>query len=146
MVHQSTDLIMSQLRVLIAEDNEELRLTVGLLLPLAGMVVLMAVNGAEAVEEALANLPDLILMDLSMPEMDGWAAMERLLADPATASIPVLAMSAIPAPTEELRKAGFCGFLPKPFGSGQLVAAIRAVHEASSRGVRWVETLPSSPA
>ena len=136
-----------QLRILVAEDAAELRFAVTLVLQVAGFLVLLAANGAEAVQEAVQQVPDLVLMDLSMPEMDGWTAMRALGADPRTAAIPVLAMSAHAASTEALREAGFRGFLGKPFLTDQLLRAVRAVLEAAPGGADWIEIrdLPPTP-
>jgi two-component system cell cycle response regulator DivK len=81
-------------RILLVEDNEMNRDMLSRRLELEGYEVLMAVDGEEGVELALAEKPDLILMDLSLPAMDGWEATRRIKAAPETAAIPVIALTA----------------------------------------------------
>ena len=81
-------------RVLIVEDNFDNREIYAELLRHAGYVTLEAENGLRGVEKAFEHRPDIILMDLSMPLMDGWEAIEVLKKDSRTAAIPVLAVSA----------------------------------------------------
>ncbi|HEY8562283.1 MAG TPA: response regulator [Pyrinomonadaceae bacterium] len=80
--------------ILIAEDNEDSRFMLRIFLEELGYRVIEARNGREAVEAACRRRPDLILMDLNMPEMDGLAALRRIRAKPETAQIPVIANSA----------------------------------------------------
>jgi len=92
-----------------------------------GFAVQEARNGAEAVQMALANPPDLVLMDLWMPVVDGLAATETMKADPHMKDVPVLALSAdtfSPASERALR-AGADRFLPKPVSPDALLEAIR---------------------
>ena len=72
-------------RILMVEDNEENRDALTRRLQRRGFEVLIAVDGRAGVEMAKAELPDLILMDMNMPEMDGWEATRTIKADPATA-------------------------------------------------------------
>lgn len=85
-----------------------------------------AVNGADAVRQAQLAPPDLILMDLWMPVLDGVSAMRQLRADPATAQVPVIALSAqSTTPTaDEMREAGFDVVLGKAVGAEALIAEI----------------------
>ena len=80
--------------VLIAEDHEDSRDALRTLLDALGYRVLVATNGAEAVEVARAHRPDLILIDIKMPVMDGYETTTRLKADAATRAIPVIALTA----------------------------------------------------
>jgi CheY-like chemotaxis protein len=82
------------MRILLADDIEETRLVMRLVLEMKGHSVLEAVNGKAAVECALKEHPDLILMDLCMPVMDGLAATRRIRENAATALIPIFALSA----------------------------------------------------
>ena len=103
-------------RVLIVEDNVDNYELVRFLLERAGYQVLSAATGIEGVDVARRELPDLILMDLSMPEMDGWDATKHLKADVQTSHIPVLALTAHTLPSERKRAidAGCDGYISKP--------------------------------
>jgi two-component system cell cycle response regulator DivK len=81
-------------RVLLVEDNEMNRDMLSRRLERRGYEVLVAVDGAEALQRAQADAPALILMDMSLPVIDGWEATRRLKADPATRRIPVIALTA----------------------------------------------------
>lgn len=81
-------------RVLLVEDNEMNRDMLSRRLERRGYEVLVAVDGAEALQRAHADAPALILMDMSLPVIDGWEATRRLKADPATRRIPVIALTA----------------------------------------------------
>ena len=107
---------MTQQRVLIVEDNVDNFELVRFILARAGYEVLSAANGTRGVETALREQPDLILMDLSMPEMDGWDAAKQLKADERTRKIPVLALTAHTLPGDRKRaiEAGCDGYISKP--------------------------------
>jgi CheY-like chemotaxis protein len=81
-------------RILLVEDNPENRDMLSRRLIRRGYQMQFAMDGAEAVRMTQAELPDLVLMDLSLPVMDGWEATSRLKADPATRAIPVIALTA----------------------------------------------------
>ena len=82
------------LHILLVEDNPENRDMLSRRLKRRGHEVGFAENGVEAIERAQTDRPDLILMDLSLPVMDGWEAIRRLKADAATAAIPIIALTA----------------------------------------------------
>lgn len=107
---------MGKPRVLIVEDNVDNFELVRFLLERAGYQVLSAANGLEGLDAAKRERPDLILMDLSMPEMDGWNATSHLKADEATRGIPVLALTAHTLPGDRKRaiNAGCDGYISKP--------------------------------
>ena len=107
---------MDTKRVLLVEDNEDNLQLVRFLLERAGYVVLTGHNGREGLELARKELPDLILMDLSLPEIDGWEAAQELKADPKTAHIPLLALTAHTLPGDRKRalESGFDGYISKP--------------------------------
>ena len=84
----------SQPLVLLAEDFEDARELYRDYLEYSGFTVQTASNGRDAIERAIALLPDLILMDASMPVLDGWQATRELKANPATRHIPILALTA----------------------------------------------------
>src|ERR1043166_1909774 len=93
----------SQKTVLLVEDNEDNRLIYATALRYAGYEVIEAVTGTEGVNLARSRRPDLILMDISVPEMDGWEATTLLKADPNTREIPVIAVTAHALPGDEER-------------------------------------------
>ncbi|KAF0107734.1 MAG: response regulator receiver [Anaerolineaceae bacterium] len=107
---------MSNGRILLVEDNEDNFELVQFLLERAGYEVLAAHTGRECLEIARRDLPDLVLMDLSLPEMDGWTAAHELKADPKTAAIPLVAITAHTLPGDRKRAldSGFDEYLSKP--------------------------------
>jgi len=107
---------MSKGRILVVEDNMDNYQLVRFILERAGYDVFLAVNGRDGVDAARLQRPDLILMDLGMPEMDGWIATEKLKSDDATKSIPLYALTAHTLPTERKRAilAGCDGYVSKP--------------------------------
>jgi two-component system, cell cycle response regulator DivK len=118
-----------RLRVLLVDDYADAREMYGEYLAISGFEVIEAVNGIEAVERALDAKPDIILMDMSLPIMDGWEATRRLKADRRTAEIPVLALTghAVTSMFEGARRAGCDAFITKPCLPDDLVREIRAV-------------------
>lgn len=107
---------MTKPRVLIVEDNVDNFELVRFLLERAGYEVLSAFNGVEGVDAAKREQPDLVLMDLSLPEMDGWMATAQMKAEATTRHIPVLALTAHTLPSERKRAidAGCDGYISKP--------------------------------
>ncbi len=107
---------MSKGRILIVEDDMDNYELVRFVLERAGYDVFLAVNGRDGAAAARLQKPDLILMDLGMPEMDGWHAAEKLKADESTKSIPLYALSAHTLPGERKRamEAGCDGYVSKP--------------------------------
>lgn len=81
-------------RILLVEDNDMNRDMLSRRLTKRGYEVVLAVDGEEALSSAVAERPDLILLDMGLPVIDGWEATRRLKADPATANIPVIALTA----------------------------------------------------
>src|SRR5262249_49490562 len=102
--------------ILLVEDNEDNRIIYATALRHAGYEVFEAITGTDGVHQARTNHPDLILMDISVPELDGWEATAILKADPETKHIPVIAVTAHALPGDEARsmKAGCDGYLAKP--------------------------------
>jgi two-component system cell cycle response regulator DivK len=107
---------MSKGRILVVEDNIDNYELVRFILERAGYDVFLAVNGRDGVAAARLQKPDLILMDLTMPGMDGWLAAEKLKADDATRAIPLYALTAHTLPSERKRalEAGCDGYVSKP--------------------------------
>ena len=107
---------MNKGRILIVEDDMDNYELVRFILERAGYDVFLAVNGRDGVDAARFQKPDLILMDLGMPEMDGWLAAQKLKSDEATKSIPLYALTAHTLPNERKRaiEAGCDGYVSKP--------------------------------
>jgi two-component system, cell cycle response regulator DivK len=107
---------MSKGRILVVEDNMDNYELVRFVLERAGYDVFLAMNGRDGVAAARLQKPDLILMDLTMPEMDGWMAAEKLKDDEITKSIPLYALSAHTLPSDRKRalEAGCDGYISKP--------------------------------
>jgi len=116
-------------RILLVEDNPENRDMLSRRLLKRGFQLLYAEDGAEAVSCASAELPDLILMDLNLPVMDGWEATRRIKANPATAGIPVIALTAhaMSGDNQTARAAGCDDYDTKPVELPRLLEKIQAL-------------------
>ena len=130
---------MSKPRVLIVEDNVDNFELVRFLLERAGYQVFSAANGVEGVDAAKREQPDLVLMDLSMPEMDGWRATAQMKAEETTRHIPVLALTAHTLPGDRKRAidAGCDGYISKPINVAsfdKLVATLLRQARAGLQG------------
>jgi two-component system, cell cycle response regulator DivK len=112
--------------ILLVEDNEDNRIIYATALRFAGYEVYEAITGTDGVHQARVNRPDLILMDISVPELDGWEATAILKADPETKHIPIIAVTAHALPGDEARslKAGCDGYLAKPISPAKLIANV----------------------
>ena len=115
--------------ILLVEDQHELRQLYAQQLTLCGFDVIEASNGAEAIEHTTSHVPDVVLMDLSLPVMDGWEATRHLKSDDRTAHIPVVALTAHDGSGELQRatRAGCDWFVPKPCPPDALIAEVRRV-------------------
>ena len=115
--------------ILIVEDHAELRALYVQHLLISGFDVIEAGNGAEAITFTTAQFPDVVLMDLSLPVVDGWEATRRLKGDARTAHIPVVAMTAHDGAGELERatSAGCDWFIPKPCPPDALITEVRRV-------------------
>ena len=96
------------------DDDLDARLIYRRYLTVKGCHVYTARDGTIGVEIARRRKPDLIVMDLAMPRLNGWAATAELKQSPATRAIPILILSAVPASSHEARAAGCAGYLAKP--------------------------------
>ena len=116
-------------RVLLVDDYPDAREMYSEYLEFCGFEVVEAGNGMEALQRAADDNPDIILMDLSLPVMDGWEATRRLKADERTKAIPVLAVTghALTGVSNDAKNAGCDGFITKPCLPEDLVAEIRKV-------------------
>ncbi len=111
--------------VLLVEDDADGRDMYDIVLRSSGFRVMTAANGMDAVEKAIAERPRLILMDLSLPAMDGWEASRRLKHDPATRAIPIIALSGNPIEGRGDSAGLFEAALLKPCFPDDLVAEVR---------------------
>src|SRR5687768_15849193 len=108
------------MKILMVEDNSDMRDLLALRVQLTGYLPILASQGKEALEKAVAEKPDLILMDMMMPVMDGWEAARTLRASRETRYIPILAVTAL-FRSEDLKaclESGCNGYLVKPFSGG----------------------------
>jgi CheY-like chemotaxis protein len=112
-------------RILIADDYDDNRELLRLLLMSADYEVLEARSGHECIELARRYLPNLIMLDLSMPGFDGWQTLKTLKADPLTTTIPCIASTAH-SETQRTRamESGFSGYVVKPFQTSDLLALV----------------------
>lgn len=113
-------------RILMIDDDPNACKIVELMLSREGYTMSFASHGLAGVESALAQPPDLILMDILMPVMNGYDATQRLKADPRTARIPVIALTALAFESDRRAAymAGCNGYLSKPFTRRELVATL----------------------
>ena len=115
--------------VLLVEDQADLRALYAQQLTLSGFDVIEAENGQDAIVSTSAHAPDVVLMDLSLPGIDGWEATRRLKSDTRTAHIPVVALTAHDGSGELQRatRAGCDWFVPKPCPPDALITEVRRV-------------------
>ncbi len=122
-------------QVLVVEDNEKNMKLFRDVLVATGHRTLEATTGGQAVELAAAHSPDLVLMDIQLPDIGGVEALGRLRADARTASLPVVALTAqaMEGDRERFLAAGFDGYLSKPVNIADLIATVKRYCEAASR-------------
>lgn len=123
-------------KILIAEDEPDIRDLVAFTLRFAGHEVVAVANGAEAVQAAPQEMPDLILMDVRMPQMTGYEACEKIKADPRVKDIPVVFLSAKGQDSEIQAglSAGATDYLLKPFGPMELTDKVKELLEKYGKG------------
>lgn len=116
-------------KVLLVEDNEMNRDMLSRRLIKKGYTVTIAVDGLQAVARASSDGPDLILMDLSLPEIDGWEATRRIKAEPGTRDIPIIALTAhaMSGDREKAIEAGCDEFDTKPVDMKRLLGKMNAI-------------------
>jgi two-component system cell cycle response regulator DivK len=114
-------------QVLVVDDFEDNRAMYAEFLRFSGFDVVEATNGLEAIQKAISDLPDLVVMDLSLPVLDGWEATRRLKGDPRTSHIPVVALTgnALEGHVQVAREAGCDTFLVKPCLPETLLETVR---------------------
>jgi CheY-like chemotaxis protein len=112
--------------ILVADDDPDILSIVAMSLETQGYTVLRAANGREAVTQAHENMPDLILLDMMMPELSGYEVVGELKADEMTRGIPVVGLSAKAMSTdmERATDAGIDGYITKPFRIAQVLTVV----------------------
>ena len=116
-------------KILLVEDNEMNRDMLSRRLIRQGYEVLLAYDGVRGIQMAESERPDLVLMDMSLPELDGWEATQRLKADPATCAIPIIALTAhaMAADKEKALAAGCDDYDTKPIELSRLLQPVLKV-------------------
>jgi len=122
------------MKILYVEDNEDNIYMLKSRLSRAGYTVIVATDGAQGVALAASERPDLVLMDLSLPVLDGWEAARRIKAAPETSRIPIIALTAhaMPGDQEKALAAGCDDFDTKPVEMPRLLGKIRTLVAAGS--------------
>jgi two-component system cell cycle response regulator DivK len=116
-------------KILVVEDTEDNRQILRDLLGMAGYDMIEAHDGAEGVSQATAHKPDLILMDIQMPVMDGYEATRQIKANPELKAIPIVAVTsyALSGDEAKARAAGCDGYIAKPYSPRQMLAKVREI-------------------
>jgi DNA-binding response OmpR family regulator len=127
---------MKRARVLVVDDDSDIRRLVRELLERAGYEVVDAANGREGLRTLYATSPDLVLLDVSMPELDGWQTLERIRD---LTAVPVLMLTARDTEMEKVRglKEGADDYVTKPFGRQALLARVEALLRRSAGRTDW---------
>ena len=121
---------MNGARALVVDDAADIRLLADLVLSMAGFTVSAAASGREALRWLSENdLPDIVLLDVQMPDVDGWETLSRLRADPRTADLPIVLCTVKGLPEDTLKgwSLGCDGYLGKPFEIGGLIEELQGV-------------------
>lgn len=123
-------------RILVVEDEVELQRALCLRLTSAGFDCAVASNGREGLDKARALQPALIIADLIMPEMDGYAMIRQLNADERTAAIPIVVLTAVPDYSlhESMETLRYARLMHKPFDSSELLSAVHELVAITRRG------------
>jgi two-component system, cell cycle response regulator DivK len=126
---------MTTRQILVVEDNERNMRLFCDVLQASGYRTLEATTGEQAVELAFEHRPDLVLMDIQLPDIDGVEALGRVRSDDGFASVPILALTAqaMEGDRERFLAAGFDGYLSKPVDIAEFVATVKRYCEESSR-------------
>lgn len=118
---------MAHMTILIVDDSDSICTAIASYLEVSGYGALTAFDGEEGVRLARESRPDAILLDIMMPVLDGWETIRQLKAISDTASIPVLALTALRIPDDQVKAAGFDGYLSKPVPPHRLIEEIERV-------------------
>ena len=121
------------MRILLVEDHEEIWDFLSRRLRRRGFEVSLAVNGQEGIDKAKAERPDIILLDMNLPIVDGWTVASVVKADPATAGVPIIALTAhaMSGDREKAIAAGCDDYHPKPVDFSRLVSQIETLGAAA---------------
>ena len=121
-------------KILLVEDNEMNRDMLSRRLARHGHVVIIAVDGQQALDVVRTERPDVVLMDISLPVLDGWEATRRLRADPAIAQVPVIALTAhaMPGDRQKAMDAGCDDYATKPVDLQRLLVQIATALQKNS--------------
>lgn len=132
-----------QAKILLVEDEPENQLVIGLILTTEGYNVITADRGDTAIKLATAEKPDLILLDVMMPEINGYEVLEHLRSNPETAGIPVVLLTALAQEKDVERavEAGVNGFVAKPFEPAELISCVRAALSHSQQPITGSKSL-----
>jgi two-component system cell cycle response regulator DivK len=130
--------VKAMTKILVVEDNEANQELVTRFLRREGYEVIQAMDGINGVTLAEGQLPDLILMDLSLPGLDGWEATRQIRANPVTAAIPIIALTAhaFAEEVKEALQAGCNQYETKPLVYARLIKKIRAVLETRAEAAK----------
>ena len=126
------------LKALLAEDNENNRYLFRLLLEHAGFAVIAANGARSGIDLARTEAPDVILLDIQMPEMDGYELAAVLKSDPVLERIPIIGVSsfAMPGDRDKAMRAGFAGYIEKPVEPERFAQSVTMFLKKSSKGVQ----------
>ena len=121
-------------KILAVDDEKHIVRLVQINLEKAGYTVSIASNGREALESVAANRPDLIVMDVMMPEMDGFAALQKLKDNPSTQNIPVIMLTAKAQDADVFKgwQSGADLYLTKPFNPSELITFVQRIFESQT--------------
>lgn len=120
---------MMPAKILVVDDEPDVCSVLHLLLSRSGYGVVAASSGMECLVKARGERPDLILLDIMMPEMDGWETLKLLKLDGATSQIPVVIVSARAEPKDKIRglQEGAVDYITKPFGAREILERVEAI-------------------
>lgn len=121
--------------ILVVDDEPVIIELLQVNLKLEGYDVITAANGQEAVEKAAKNKPDLVILDIMMPKMDGWTARAELLKDPATSDVPVIFLTARAQQADLKRgqESNVAAYITKPFDPSELLSIIGQIFDGTYR-------------
>jgi DNA-binding response OmpR family regulator len=131
-------------KILVVDDDLDTLKLVGMMLQRQGFSIIAAVNGAQALAKVPAEKPDLILLDVMMPDYDGFEVCRRIRSDPAFASVPILMFTAKAQVDDKVKgfEAGADDYLPKPTHPAELLAHVKALLGRSRSGGNMTTTMP----
>jgi CheY-like chemotaxis protein len=125
--------VAGQPKVLVVDDDDVIRQLISVNLQLEGFDVHTAVDGVDCLEQVREICPDVITLDVMMPRLDGWEVATRLRADPETAKIPIVLLTARAQESDMRRgtRIGVDAYLTKPFDPDELIATVRRLADSS---------------